>query len=75
MRNLKTKMGLSVLALACLGVGAMNLQPSVNANAEDTVLTTKNVSMTNGAAVCLKDDFSGIRWETKVNREELKNKF
>ena len=39
MKNLKTKIGLSVLALACLGAGALNLQPNVSAKAEESTET------------------------------------
>ena len=64
MRNLKTKLGLSVAALAFTFAGAINMQSTVTANADVDI---SGLSMMNGASVCLKDDFSGIRWTTKVD--------
>lgn len=71
MKHLKTKLGLSVLALACLGAGAISLQSSYDAKAEGTesVATVSDASglvMTNGAMVRVATDWSGIRWETTV---------
>ncbi|MBQ4053382.1 MAG: hypothetical protein IJD33_03485, partial [Clostridia bacterium] len=67
MKHLKTTIKLSVLALACLGAGALALQPTAYAKAEDSA---DCLTMQNGASVCVKDDFSGIRWTTKVDFEK-----
>ena len=64
MKHLKTTIKLSVLALACMGAGALAFQPTAYAKAEDGAGC---VTMQNGAAVCVSDDFSGIRWTTKVD--------
>ena len=74
MKNLKTKIGLSVLALACLGAGALNLQPNVSAKAEGEETTTETVTTLGnnllrtyyGAEICVSNDFSGIRWKSRV---------
>ncbi len=65
MKLMKTKLGLSALAFACacVGVGVMNVQSPVTAKAE---VSTDGFYMENGAAVCLEEDFSGIRWKTTV---------
>ncbi len=63
MKHLKIK--LSVLALACLGAGALTLQPTAYAKAEDG--PEGCLTMQNGAAVYVSDDFSGIRWTTKID--------
>lgn len=68
MKLMKTKLGLSALALACVGAGVMSLQSSVTAKAADEIDTT-GFTMANGAAVCLEDDFSGIRWTTTVTKD------
>ena len=74
MKLMKTKLGLSVLALACLGAGAVSLQPTVKANADDvtyeyTTDATGGLKMKNGAAVQVDSNvYSGIRWETTVSR-------
>ena len=65
MKNLKTTIKLSVLALACLGAGALALQPTATAQAETEYADC--IHMVNGASVCVKDGFSGIRWETKID--------
>ena len=64
MKHLKTTIKLSVLALACMGAGALAFQPTAYAKAEDGAGC---VTMQSGAAVCVSDDFSGIRWTTKVD--------
>lgn len=69
MKNLKTKIGLSVLALACVGAGAFNFQTNVSANAE-AAATTATLVMNNGAEICVSDDFSGIRWATTIKAGE-----
>ena len=66
MKHLKTTIKLSVLALACCGAGALALQPTAYAKADDSAPATC-VSMENGAAVYVSDDFSGIRWTTKID--------
>ena len=68
MKNLKTKIGLSVLALACVGAGALNLQPKASVDAADYGLSTDFMKMTSGAEICVSDDFSGIRWKTTVRK-------
>ena len=65
MKNLKTKISLSALALACLGAGAFSLQSNVNAKAEGEDYAAL-LNMQAGAAICLENDFSGIRWTTNV---------
>ena len=67
MKHLKTTIKLSVLALACLGAGALTLQPTAYAKAEDSAAC---LTMQNGAAVCVSDDFSGIRWTTKIDFDQ-----
>ena len=69
MKHLKTTIKLSVLALACLGAGALTLQPTANAKAEDSAAC---LTMQNGAAVCVSDDFSGIRWTTTINFDQYR---
>ena len=64
MKHLKTTIKLSVLSLACLGAGALALQPTAYAKAEDGAGC---VTMQNGAAVCVSDDFSGIRWTSNIS--------
>ena len=65
MKNLKTKISLSALALACLGAGAFSLQSNVNAKAEGEDYAAL-LNMQAGASICLEDTFSGIRWTTNV---------
>lgn len=65
MKHLKTKLGLSVLALACLGAGVVSLQPTVKASA-DAINMKKFVIINDGASVYLGDNFSGIRWKAGV---------
>ena len=67
MKHLKTTIKLSVLALACLGAGALALQPSAYAKAEDTIKPEDCLTMVHGASVCVGDNFSGIRWTTKID--------
>ena len=77
MKHLKIK--LSVLALACLGAGALALQPAAIdalAQYEDiNVKTHASITMENGAAVSLNvtgdngEGFSGIRWTTTVDSD------
>ena len=68
MKNMKTKIGLSVLALACFGAGALTFQPNVSAYADEaTVKTTRELTMNNGAEICAEADYSGIRWTTTIN--------
>ena len=70
MKSINKKLTLSALALACcLSAGVMSLQSTT---AEDTMADTyEGFNMVNGAAVYLgnKDEFSGIRWTTKVTDE------
>ena len=66
MKHLKLKTGLSALAIAFAVAGAINLQTMAVANAEDNY-DASGLTMANGAAVALREDFSGIRWETKIN--------
>ncbi len=66
MKHLKTTIKLSVLALACCGAGALALQPTASAKADDSAPATC-VTMEKGAAVYVSDDFSGIRWTTKID--------
>ncbi len=66
MKHLKTTIKLSVLALACCGAGALALQPTAYAKADDSAPATC-VTMEKGAAVYVSDDFSGIRWTTKID--------
>lgn len=63
MKLMKTKLGLSVLALAFVGAGVMSLPTSVAPNAE---IDMTGFKMENGASVASSDDFSGIRWTTTV---------
>lgn len=68
MKHLKIK--LSVLALACLGAGALALQPTANVKAEATPADC--LTMVHGAAVYVspegaEKDFNGIRWTTKID--------
>lgn len=65
MKLMKTKLGLSALALACVGAGVMGLQSSHTVKAD---VDTSGFTMENGAAVCLETDFSGIRWTTTVTK-------
>ena len=65
MKHLKTKLSLSVLALACLGAGVVSLQPTVKASA-DEIDMKKFVIINDGAAVYLGTEFSGIRWKAGV---------
>ena len=65
MKHLKIK--LSVLALACLGAGALALQSAAPARAEDT-FNVSGLTMDHGAAVSVKEDFSGIRWKTNIKK-------
>lgn len=66
---MKTKLGLSVLALALVGAGAWSLQSPVTASAE---VDMSGFKMENGASVCLsgvdvnENEFNGIRWTTTV---------
>ena len=66
-----SKIKLSVLALACLGAGALALQPAAYAKAEGEEFNynANGVVMQDGAAVCLLENFSGIRWTTTVDAE------
>lgn len=69
MKLMKTKLGLSVLALALVGAGAWSLQSPVTASAE---VDMSGFKMENGASVCLsgvdvnENEFNGIRWTTTV---------
>lgn len=69
MKLMKTKLGLSVLALALVGAGAWSLQSPVTASAE---VDMSGFKMENGASVCLsgvdvnEKKFNGIRWTTTV---------
>ncbi len=69
MKHFKIK--LSVLALACLGAGALALQPTANVQAQATT-PADCLTMVNGAAVYVSPEgaaknFNGIRWTTKIN--------
>lgn len=72
MKLMKTKLGLSVLALALVGAGAWSLQSPVTASAE---VDMSGFKMENGASVCLsgvdvnENEFNGIRWTTTVEPE------
>ena len=69
MKNLKTKIGLSVLALACLGAGTITLNSNVFAKADEadgTLAAQNEILMAEGADICVSDGFSGIRWKTSV---------
>lgn len=72
MKLMKTKLGLSVLALALVGAGAWSLQSPVTASADVDMTGFK---MENGASVCLsgvdvnEKEFNGIRWTTTVEPE------
>ena len=72
MKLMKTKLGLSVLALALVGAGAWSLQSPVTASAE---VDMSGFKMENGASVCLsgvdvnEKEFNGIRWTTTVEPE------
>ena len=68
MKHLKLKTGLSALALAFAFAGVINLQTTAFAKAEDDY-DAKGLTMANGAAVALMNDFSGIRWETTIAAE------
>lgn len=63
MKLMKTKLGLSVLALALVGAGVMSLPSSATTSAN---VDTTGFEMQNGASVASSDDFSGIRWTTTV---------
>lgn len=65
MKHSKTILGLSALALACLGASVISAQPTVSAKA-DLVTNGSGLVMTNGAQVRVSNDWSGIRWETTV---------
>ena len=64
MKKLKTKISLSMLALAFLGAGAFSLQSDATVSAATDYGT--GLRMEEGAAICLENDFNGIRWTTKV---------
>ena len=65
MKNLKRKIiSLAVSALAFLGAGAFGLYSNATAKAATNYST--GLTMTEGAAICLEDDFQGIRWKTTV---------
>lgn len=72
MKLMKTKLGLSVLALALVGAGAWSLQSPVATSAE---VDTSGFKMENGASVCLAgtdsegNEFHGIRWTTTVTSD------
>lgn len=68
MKNLKTTIGLSVLALACLGAGALSVKPTVSAYAEETVttLTVDQLRTYGRAEICVSEGYNGIRWESRI---------
>ena len=69
MKNLKRKIiSLAVSAFAFLGAGAFSLYS--NATAKAAADYAADLTMKEGAAICLEDGYQGIRWETTVTKNE-----
>lgn len=68
MKFIKTKLGLLVMALAFVLVGALGLSPATAVKA-DGVDTTSGFTMADGAAIRLKPDYNGISWVTTVTQD------
>ena len=71
MKKLKRKIiSLTIAALAFFGAGVFGLKSSATANAAGEVDYSVGITMTEGAAICLSEEFQGIRWETTVKKHE-----
>ena len=66
MKFIKTKLGLLVMALAFVLVGALSLSPATAVKADGIDVT--GFTMEDGAAIRLRNDFNGISWVTTVSQ-------